>query len=234
MRIVVVTSGTGKKSRWSDSYLTKADFEVGQDHVPSRLRARVDDLVAAEDLYAGDQHTRLMAGVRAFRELWPEGSPHVLDLRIVSPGYGLIRGEAQILPYNASFEGMNASAIRRWSAARGIPTAMRGLLGEKFDLAFLLLGNAYLAACALEDVSNLGGSTFVLGGGQAATGLPPAEGLRVVPLGWPEAKSFGCLQLALKGVIVGGWLRRLAKEPALAKSLANGTVDPVTGWSEAV
>lgn len=231
MRIVVVTSGTGKKSTWCQKPLTREDFVGADANVESRHREQQGDLVAAEDLYAGDQHTKLMEGVRYFRERWPAASEHSLDLWIVSPGYGLVGGERLILPYDTSFQGMNRRAIEEWSQAIGIPSAVREVLSAKYDLAFLLLGHAYVLACSLDQLSGLGGPTYVLGGGQAARTLTTSEDLRLVPLGWTEASTFGCLLLAPKGVITSGWLHRLADEPSLAHDLARGEIDPVTGWT---
>jgi hypothetical protein len=232
MRIIVITSGTGAKTVQSPNPLAAEDFRRGAAHVASQLRDRAEQLVAAEDLYAGDQHRLLMEGVRRFRRAWPGDAPHSLQLHIVSPGYGLVAGDREVAPYDVSFQGMNPGELREWSELLAIPTAIRRVLRPSFDVGFLLLGRPYLAACALDDGIELGGCTFAFGGGAAARELPPVTNLRQVPVGLPEAAAFHCPLFRLKGKIVGGWLTRLAGDPWLLPALLAGNVDPVAGWAD--
>lgn len=232
MRIVVVTSGTGEKSASAPNPLTVEDFRRGKAHVASRLLEHPEHQVAAETLYSGRQHRRLMGGVTAFRERWPAGSAHSLDLHILSPGYGLISGDRVVCPYDASFQGMNPSELREWSDHLDIPGAFRRALLPHFDVAFLLLGHAYVTACAIDERVVLGGCTFLFGGGRAAADLPTLTNLRLVPVGQAEAAAFRCPLFCLKGELVGGWLGHLAVAPAMVDALLAGTADPVSGWRE--
>jgi hypothetical protein len=93
-RILIVTSCTGEKSVTQERALTLADFEKGAAHVKKREQELKEQLTQAEDLYSGLQHVRLMRGVRAFREAHaPNGSGAMLDLWILSAGYGLVPGD---------------------------------------------------------------------------------------------------------------------------------------------
>ena len=233
MRIIVITSGTGAKAVGSPRPLVVEDFRRGPPHVAARLLEHPEHSVPAEDLYAGDQHRRLMSGVKAFRGRWPDASPHSLELYILSPGYGLVRSDQRIAPYDASFQGMNAKELREWADHIAVPHAVRQALRPPFDLAFLLLGHAYLAACDLDAQVQLGGCTYAFGGGRAAADLPAIPNLRPVQLGQQEAAEFHCPLFCLKGEIVGGWLARLSIDPGLANALVAGTVDAVNGWKQA-
>ena len=89
MRVLVVTSCTGKKSIAHARHLTREDFARGPEHVASREWELADHLTPAEDLYTGQQHVRLMRGLRHLRQQAPDRHLYS-ELWIVSAGYGLI------------------------------------------------------------------------------------------------------------------------------------------------
>ena len=232
MKILVITSGTGAKAVQAARPLALEDFRRGPEHVQREIAARGPEVVAAEDLYAGDQHRLLMEGVRRFRQAAATDTHRSLDLHIVSPGYGVVPGERRVAPYDVSFRRLNPDELSERSNFVGIPAAIQGVLSSTFDVAFLLLGRPYLAACELSPALELGGPTFAFGGGEAARALPPIPRLKPVPVGLSEAAAFRCPLFRLKGKIVGGWLTKLSQDPGSLNGLLAGALDPVTGWSE--
>ncbi len=74
---------------------------------------------AAEALYRGQHHLRLMRGVGQAREAGID-----VQLWIVSAGYGVVAGHKRLRPYERTFQGM--SATDRRSSARALPTSCAG------------------------------------------------------------------------------------------------------------
>lgn len=84
MRVLVITSCTGEKSVKTEHQLTPDDFAQGSDHVAQREQGLQTHMTPAEDLSTGQQHKRLMSGVRQFRENAARDNDR-LDLWIPSP-----------------------------------------------------------------------------------------------------------------------------------------------------
>ena len=74
MRIVIITSCTGEKVVDSDRQLNAEDFQKGKAHVAKREKELKDLLWTAGEIYSGDQHVKLMAGVDQARQ-----SGHEID-----------------------------------------------------------------------------------------------------------------------------------------------------------
>ena len=109
MRVVIITSCTGEKVIHHERALTVEDFQQGATHIAAREEELVSLLTPAEELYSGQQHVRLMRGVRVFRQqsLTNLKKPCVA-LWILSAGYGLIPSTQQVAPYECTFQGMKA------------------------------------------------------------------------------------------------------------------------------
>jgi hypothetical protein len=90
MYVLMVTSCTGEKRVQHPKHLTRSDFELGAAHLTKREQELAPQLTPAEDLYTGQQHVRLMRGVRAFRAAKPHMTTRnasIFDLWIPSAGY---------------------------------------------------------------------------------------------------------------------------------------------------
>lgn len=223
-RVVVITSCTGEKVVDHEGQLTLEDFKKGAKHVRTRERALRRLMQPAEDLYSGQQHVRLMRGVAAYREAHPSnGAGSTLDLRILSAGYGLVSGATKLAPYEATFQGMKRDELRAWAAELGVAQAFRAALAEPYDLALVLLGDDYLAACALDDAMVLGGPTIFFTGKNTAKRLPEIEDLKPIVLTNAEAKRFSCGLVALKGELASRTLTRLAASQEFGHELFAAT-----------
>jgi len=207
MEIVVVTSCTGEKESHPENGLTKEDFEQGAVHVTRREEELDDHMLPAEEMYAGQQHVRLMRGVEAIRE----SDEHELDLWILSAGYGLIRADQEIAPYECTFSDMTKSETQRWGAELSVPENFRDVLGRSFDLGLVLLGNDYLEACGRGEDIALGGRTLFFCSGSAAEHIQKIENAEPVALGNREAGRFSCGLVSLKGELAGRVLQRIAE-----------------------
>ena len=125
-------------------------------------------MLPAEEMYTGQQHIRLMRGVQKFRQWNPEGLNVDLSLHIVSAGYGVVAGARRIAPYEATFSGMKVKALRTWADQLNIATDIRAILSQPYDLALILLGDAYLNACNFDLNVKLGGLTLAFCGSRMA------------------------------------------------------------------
>jgi hypothetical protein len=170
--------------------------------------------VAAEDLYAGQQHVRLMRGVRAYRQA---GEPHgSLHLQVLSAQHGLIDAATPLTTYDTTFSGLRRSEVRRRGACLGIPEDAATLLAERWDLVVLLLGDLYLHAAAISEDVILGGPVLALTSPNSGARLPGVRGLTILPLHNQEARRFSCGLTALKGELAGRLLGALVETPVSA------------------
>jgi hypothetical protein len=184
-----------------------------------------DRALLAEELYAGQQHRRLMLGVDAYRTAGQPGGP--LELHILSAAHGVVAGDASLRSYNVSFAGMSRQALRRRAARLGIPEAVAELLGVRRRLAVLLLGDDYLRAAELSSAMELGAPTLVFTSPNGATRLPAIHGLHPIALSNSDARRFSCGLVALKGDLAARLLIRLAHNPKVRMPLDCATL---LGW----
>ncbi len=214
MNVRVVTSCTGEKSVTHARALTMEDFQRGHTYVCQRLTGLRGVMRPAEQLYAGQQHVRLMRGVNTFRAAYPgdASTGADLDLRILSAGYGLVPGRLPLAPYEATFQGMSKAEIRAWAELMGVPVTFRSAVAGASDLTLILLGDDYLEACALGPDVFLGGPTFLFCGKNAVRRLPRLDNLHPVVLTNADAKRFSCGLVALKGELGARILQRLATD----------------------
>ncbi len=214
MKILIISSCTGEKAVDHPAALTMEDFRQGPEHIAAREQQLSDVLMPAQDLYTGQQHVRLMRGVRSILGANPtNGSGPSVELHILSAGYGLVPAYRSLAPYEATFNGMKAKELRSWADTLRIPQAIREVLAQPFDLCLLLLGDGYLKACALDDDVRLGGQVLAFCGTQMAKKLPALEGIRAIPLSNNEAKRFSCGLVALKGLLAAKVLQRISSLP---------------------
>lgn len=182
LRVNVVTSCTGRK-----------------------IALAPGEKAAAERLYGGQHHLRLMRGVEQLR-----GTGARVDLWIVSAGHGLVHGSTPLAPYERTFQGRRATERNAMSSELGIPTAIRTVLATNADLAIVLLGEDYLQACQLGDDIAPGSPTLVFAAASASLALRHIAGVRIVTLSVEHTQQFGAGLVALKGEVGGRLLGALA------------------------
>ena len=177
--------------------------------------------LAAEDLYQGEQHKRLMRGVRALREArWGVD----VDLRIVSAAHGVVRGSKRLRAYDASFSGLGGPAIDEVAENLSIRASVGRLLCHGYDLILLLLGEDYMRAAGIGSETRFGSPTIAFAGRrlkQQEESLP----LRVVPAGREEARRFSCGVVGLKGEMAGRLLELIARRPEVFDDLVDLDLD---------
>ena len=127
--------------------LKREDFAT-----PGRLNRRTRELRAFEtpaaQMYTGDGHLRLMNGARDLRHTFGQG---IVDVRIISLGYGLLNEEDLIVPYDYDFSDDPIWKIKPRSNQLKIHSKIECSL-SRYDLAFFLLSKKYVTACLLPFV----------------------------------------------------------------------------------
>lgn len=214
LNISVLTACTGLKTAPEGAALTQADFRLGPGYIAERHRRLATSLVPAETLYRGQQHLRLMRGVQRARQIG-----HRVSVSIVSAGYGLLPGDAAVVPYECTFQGMSARERREWAGRLGLEAAVRELLELRADAAIVLLGDDYFDACGLPGDLDVGAPTLVVCGARTGLRLEFVPGVHPVVLHKSDTRRFRCGLVGLKGEVAGRLLARLAAEPALVERL---------------
>ena len=145
MKVLVITICTGNKKHEHSNRLMQEDFASSE-----RLKRRSRELKAFEtpaaEMYTGSGHLHLMNGVKNLRRTCEQRL--IVDLRIISPGYGLLNEEEHIVPYTYTFHRLSQEKIRQRSRELGIRPKVKDLLSS-YDLVFFLLSKDYVTACRL-------------------------------------------------------------------------------------
>ena len=144
IRTLVLTPCSAKKQSQVPEPALAADLADPQRRELVRARLADHSLPAAE-MYAGRHHRLVMKGVQA---VWRQWGIEVLDLAILSGGYGVLRADEMIIPYDVTFDQFAGEALADWGAMLQVPNKAAALVCE-YDLVFLLLSGSYLAVLDL-------------------------------------------------------------------------------------
>jgi hypothetical protein len=148
-RTLIVTSCTGDKRFKPSRQLKLEDFK-SLELLQERSQELADYICPAVDLYTGVQHLRLMEGIKLLRESFDK---NIVDVVVISAGYGLINEEAMIAPYEVTFNTMKGHEIDEWSSFLNIHKDFEDIVAN-YDLIFVLLGDKYLRAISLPIKTN--------------------------------------------------------------------------------
>ncbi len=189
--------------------LTREDFSKGTTHVQSVENRYRSFLCQAQNLYTGEQHTRLMEGVKEVRRK----TSFRVDTVIVSAGYGVISGVLDILPYEHTFHHKPLNYVQRWGDFLQMPVVFRNVVSTSYGLGLLFLGKEYLDACRFDSKIYFGGFTLLFCCEAVAKKLSFIPNLRVVVLEKDrDTKRFNCGSIGLKGEVGRRFLKELAKD----------------------
>jgi hypothetical protein len=204
-RILVISSCTGIKSVHHEEQLTLDDFrDAGQ------LRRRENSLAQwktkACELYAGNHHRYMLQGVKTLRRAYGRAA---VDLRIISAGYGLLREDELIVPYDVTFEQMTADQAKAWGLQLGLPHAVRKAI-RGYPLVVFLLGERYVRVVDPPIEPALQRLVFLVKPDLARALCRP--GVTAVPLSVKESKRFRASTIALKGRVFALFARGLVAQ----------------------
>jgi hypothetical protein len=188
--------------------------------------------IAAERLYVGEQHRRLMAGVDELR------ARRVVAVWILSAKAGLVPGEDRLDSYDETFAGLRPHELRRRADELGIADAFRHVAGTPCSLTLVLAGNEYFDAAKLAEPVDWGGPAIAFVSTSRALEVQAHCRLRVIAVGQDDAKRFSLPLTLLKGELARRLLSGLAigsddlpiaeRANALLDSIVGGGVELVT------
>jgi hypothetical protein len=222
-RILIVTSCTGEKIAKPENQLTLEDFQDAK-----RLKRGEKSLAAfsrpAEQMYTGMQHLRLMEGVGLLRQKLGQS---VVDVAILSAGYGLISGGKTIVPYEVTFNDMNKEEIDNWASHLHIHQALEKLLlqGQNcvhapYDLVFFLLGENYLRAAGLPLKIPPSQTLIFLAARKSVKTIEELVAKTfILPLSNAEAKQYRYGLVGLKGFLFKQFAIAATEQPELLNSV---------------
>ncbi len=197
LKTLVITSCTGEKLYHPENQLVQADFTDSE--LLAKREAELSEYkTPAGKIYTGMQHLRLMEGVSALRKTFGED---VVDLFIVSAGYGVISEKKEVVPYEVTFNTMNGTAITNWSTQLEIHQDLNALVAQ-YDLVFFLLGDKYLRAVNLPLESARDDQKLLFfASGTSKKMIPSRPPYYFVEVGQDDAKSFSYGLVGLKGFL---------------------------------
>jgi hypothetical protein len=219
MRISVLTICTREKLHDHPRKLTQRDFAE-----LSRRLWREDELAwlrtPAGRFYTGLPMRRLGSGIGLARR-----ARLGVDFWILSAGYGLISEAMPVVPYDCSFNGMDAARLAEWSEHLSLPDTVPMFLEAPADLRLVLLTDPYLRACQLAPDQALAAPTIFVVSRRLA-GRVPVDAIPWV-LERGDVGRFDTPAVALRQELGARVLARVARDGAagLARLLAVGE-----GW----
>ncbi len=207
-RLLVIASGTGRMAVHHPHELHKDDFLD-----PERLREREAELRAflrpAAELYCCDQFRFTRSGVETLRAAFGRDN---VDMRIMSPGYGLIGEQDVIAPHSISLTDFDRSELHQWADHLGLPSAVRELLAG-YDLAIFLVGQCCLDAMR-PPLAPTREQRYIMLATEHYRRHYAAPGVTVLPTGRLAQASCEVGSIALKGYLFARFAQVAAREGA--------------------
>jgi hypothetical protein len=160
-------------------------------------------------MYTGAHHRFVLRGVSLLRDAF---GPEMVNFRILSAGYGLIRSDRPICSYDVTFSNMSLGEARAWAQQRGIPDDVRKAVASA-DLVIFLLGARYLDVINLPIVA-IGGQRIIFLASPRIWGRLEGSGIVTVPAGREQVK-YGAPLISLKGKMFELWATAVVKDADL-------------------
>lgn len=196
LRTLIITSCTGEKYHKHKNQLLQEDF-TNPEHLIVREQELSAYCMAANKMYTGMQHLRLMEGINLLRDKY--GSD-ILDVCIVSAGYGLIPENKKIAPYEVTFNTMNSREIINWARILRVKETLSSVV-KGYDFVIFLLGDKYLRALELP-ISTFDNQTLLfLASGTSRKLIPNKQNYFVHEVGQEDAKAYSYGLIGLKGYL---------------------------------
>ncbi len=207
-RLLVVASGTGRMAVHHPRELRKDDF-LDLDRLHAREDELRDFLRPASELYCCDQFRFTRSGIQTLRAAF--GRDRV-DMRIMSPGYGIIGEQDMIAPHSVSLTDFDRTELHLWADHLGVPEAVRAAIAG-YDLVVFLVGQCCLEAMRPPLVP-AEGQRLVLLATEHYRRHYAVPGVTVLPTGRLAQASCEVGSIALKGYLFARFAQVAAREGA--------------------
>jgi hypothetical protein len=214
-RVLVITSCTGQKRFKLENQLTLEDFKDSS-KLAEREASLSEFACRAGQMYIGLQHLRTMEGVNLLRQSFGR---EVVDVKILSAGYGLISEDKKIVPYQVTFNTMKGYEFDEWVQFMEVHQAVEKAIFD-YDLIFILLGDKYLRSLRLPIKIKPSQTLIFLTSKASASYIPKGDAkLFSMPLSNAEASLFRCGLVGLKGHLFNLFAKSANLEPELLQKV---------------
>ncbi|WP_129727930.1 tRNA-guanine transglycosylase DpdA [Ectobacillus funiculus] len=207
MKTLIISSCTKDKIYNVNNQLSKEDF-IDLDLITQKEKRLEQFRTKAKDIYKGRQHVKVMEGIQHLRDKFGKD---VVDLAIISAGYGLLDEDDEIVPYNVTFSEMKKDEVIAWSNHLKINENTSKLI-QSYDLVLFLLGEEYLRSLCLPFIKTRDDQKLIFLSGKASKKLiPDHRPYYFVEVRHQDAKEFGEMSISIKGHL----FKLLAQEVAI-------------------
>lgn len=148
-KILIITSCTSKKAFNPPNLLTIDDFK-DEELLKQRIEELAEYKTKAIDMYKGLQHKNIVEGVEQLRAI----NNVIVDVAIISAGYGLLLENDIIVPYEVTFNNMNSKQLKEWGSYLNIAQDVNQVI-KGYDIILVALGNKYLKVLELPSNRNI-------------------------------------------------------------------------------
>lgn len=152
-------------------------------------------VVPARELYAGRQQRYVSEAVDRLRAAGDE-----VDRVFISAGFGVVDEREPLPPYDVTFNDYTTSGVDARAETLGITADIRDLIDAEYDLIVFALGTNYYRSMGLGKILETiprETLTLVFNREDNAAGH---ENVLCLPARTSEAKEFGTIVVALKGM----------------------------------
>ena len=229
MRILIIDQCSNSKSYPEESVAFDASEidDAGLD----ALRGREDAVsIPARKLYAGRQQQYVSDAVDSLR-----GNGHNVDRYFVSAGFGLVEENEELPPYNVTFANMTASEIESRAVTLELKDRTRDTISsEPYDIIFFALGSDYYRAIDLpETLSAVPEGTTGVTFNQEEVAEQYGNVISV-PARTEQAKEYGTIVVALKGIYLKNFANNLARgsEPTSSVDVRSDCLEEPTSQKD--
>lgn len=152
----------------------------------------------AIDMYGGS-FLPIKRSVETFQRFQGDSS---LDLVIVSAGYGVLRQNDLILPYDKTFSGKSKDHLVKEYERLNIKNDFHKLLESSYDLIIIAVGTDYAGSLGLEDISTDTPVLLIVDKRVLQKDLRKIENLFSIEHTQELNKIVGCAGIYLKGILI--------------------------------
>jgi hypothetical protein len=158
MRVLVIGS-CGKRKRYSSPSAPTCNDIIDKSQLEKWVGTFPQLCCQARDMYTGNQSRELTRAVDLLRHI----NGVKVNLYIISAGFGLLREDEIIPPYECSFSGLKKSEILQRSSNLNIREDFERICQTKYDLSYIALGSDYLTSLGKDWQQELSGSIVAFG-----------------------------------------------------------------------
>ncbi|MDF1537691.1 MAG: hypothetical protein P1Q69_02170 [Candidatus Thorarchaeota archaeon] len=139
---VLVIGSCGKRKKFTSQDAPTCKDLIGKETLGKWCKIFPKMTCEARSMYTGNQSRELVGAVDLLRTI----AKIEVHLFIISAGFGILKEDELIPPYECSFTGMKKTEIRERASLLSIDSDFRKICKTRYDLSYLALGSTYLTS----------------------------------------------------------------------------------------